>query len=181
MNAAETSAMARSGAVAGLCPITEGNLGDGTFNGPAFLAAGGRFGIGSDSNVLVSLPGELRQLEYSQRLRDRARNVMATPARPSTGRALFEDALAGGGAALGTPGAGLRGGEWADLVSLDAAHPALVGRRCDAALDSWIFAGRAGLVDGVWSRGRKVVSHGRHHGRDAIQARFATILARLLA
>ena len=167
--------------MAGLCPITEGNLGDGTFNGPDYSAAGGRLGIGSDSNVLVSLPGELRQLEYSQRLLHRARNVMATPARQSTGRALFEAALSGGAAALGTPGAGLRRGEWADCVSLDGAHPALAGRGGDTALDSWIFAGRGSLVDAVWSRGRKVVSNGCHHRRAAIRARFAATMARLLA
>ncbi|MET0745987.1 MAG: formimidoylglutamate deiminase, partial [Microvirga sp.] len=181
MTPEETAAMARSAAVAGLCPITEANLGDGTFNGPEFSAAGGRFGVGSDSNVLVSLPGELRQLEYAQRLLHRARNVMATPARPSTGRALFEGALSGGAVALGTPGAGLRPGAWADCVSLDAAHPALAGREGDAALDSWIFASRDGLVEGVWSRGRKVVSAGRHHRRAAVRARFAATMARLLA
>ena len=181
MTPGETTAMARSAAVAGLCPITEGNLGDGTFNGPDFTIAGGRFGVGSDSNVLVSLPGELQQLEYSQRLLHHARNVMATPSRPSTGRALFEGALSGGAAALGTPGAGLRPGEWADCVSLDAAHPTLAGRGGDAVLDSWIFAGRGGLVDGVWSRGRKVVSDGRHHHRAAIRARFAATMAHILA
>jgi cytosine/adenosine deaminase-related metal-dependent hydrolase len=76
MTAQETAALANSGAVAGLCPITEANLGDGPFNGPGWLAAGGAFGIGSDSNVRISLTEELRTLEYSQRLRDIARNVM---------------------------------------------------------------------------------------------------------
>ena len=101
--------MARSGAVAGLCPITEANLGDGTFPAPLFLEEGGRYGIGSDSNVLISLPDELRQLEYSQRLALRARNVIATPG-GSTARALFDQAIVGGGAALKAP-AGLASGQ----------------------------------------------------------------------
>ncbi|TIS49274.1 MAG: formimidoylglutamate deiminase, partial [Mesorhizobium sp.] len=100
MTEAETIAMAKSGAVAGLCPITESNLGDGTFAAPLFIEHGGRFGVGSDSNVLIGLPDELRQLEYSQRLAHRARNVLAR-AGGSTGRALFDAALDGGSIALG--------------------------------------------------------------------------------
>ncbi len=44
---AEVAAMARSGAVAGLCLSTEANLGDGIFPATDFLAQGGRLGIGS--------------------------------------------------------------------------------------------------------------------------------------
>jgi cytosine/adenosine deaminase-related metal-dependent hydrolase len=177
----ETAAMAHRAAVAGLCPLTEANLGDGTFNGPDFVGMGGRYGVGSDSNVLISLPGELQQLEYSQRLLHRARNVMATAGTPSTGRALFDGALTGGSQALGTPNAGLRAGEWADCVSLDAGHHALVGRKGDALLDSWIFASRRSPVDCVWSRGHKVVTGGRHHRAEAIRVRFEETLKRLLA
>ena len=90
----ETRAVASAGAVAGLCPITEANLGDGTFNAPEFIGFGGEFGIGSDSHVLIGVADELRQLEYSQRLRHRARNVMAGEEGRSTGRALYEAALA---------------------------------------------------------------------------------------
>ncbi|HXW27173.1 MAG TPA: formimidoylglutamate deiminase, partial [Xanthobacteraceae bacterium] len=96
MDAAETARLARSGAVAGLCPLTEANLGDGIFPAAAFLAAGGRFGVGSDSNIAIDAAAELRQLEYSQRLRERARNVLAARAGQSTGRRLYDAALAGG-------------------------------------------------------------------------------------
>ena len=99
MTDAETAALADSGATAGLCPITEGNLGDGIFNGRAFLDRGGSFGIGTDSNVLVDVAGELRQLEYAQRLGDRARNRMSVEGK-STGRTLFDAAIAGGTKAL---------------------------------------------------------------------------------
>jgi formiminoglutamate deiminase len=179
MTGAETAAMARSGAVAGLCPITEANLGDGTFAAPQFLENGGRFGVGSDSNVLIGVADELRQLEYSQRLAHRARNVLAAPGR-SNGRALFDAALAGGGQALGAGPAGIAEGGFADLVSLDPNHPTLVGKEGDAILDAWIFAG-GGKIDCVWVRGKKLVSGGRHLRHDETARRFAAVMTELSA
>ncbi|RUU56156.1 formimidoylglutamate deiminase, partial [Mesorhizobium sp. M7A.T.Ca.TU.009.01.1.1] len=160
MTDAETVAMARSGAIAGLCPITEANLGDGTFAAPLFRDHGGRFGVGSDSNVLIGLPDELRQLEYSQRLAHRARNVLAV-AGGSTGRALFDAALDGGSVALGAGISQIAAGASADLVSLDPKNPSLAGKSGDAILDAWIFA-NGGKVDCVWVHGFKQVSGGRH-------------------
>ncbi|GAJ92582.1 formimidoylglutamate deiminase [Rhizobium rhizogenes] len=171
----ETRRMAKSGAIAGLCPITEANLGDGAFSAPLFLEEGGRYGIGSDSNILISVPEELRQLEYSQRLALRARNVVATSG-GSTARTLFDHALVGGGVALKTP-AGLAVGHYADLVSLDvSAVPYLSG---DQILDQWMFAGGV-TVDCVWTQGRKQVEGGRHSKRKAISARFRTAMSELI-
>ena len=166
----ETADVARSGAVAGLCPITEANLGDGTFSAGPFLKNGGRFGVGSDSNVLIGVADELRQLEYSQRLAHRQRNVLAT-AGGSNGRALFDAALAGGNQALGGRPSGIAAGNAASLVSLDASHPSLAGKSGDAILDAWIFANGA-PVDCVWAGGRKLVSGGRHLHHEAIAERF---------
>ena len=180
INATETERLARSGAVAGLCPITEANLGDGVFPAADFLAAGGTFGIGSDSNVLIDAAEELRTLEYSQRLTRRARNVLGRGAGRSTGGDLYRAALAGGGQALGATAGGLKRGRPADFVTLDRAHPALMARDGDALLDSWAFAGRHGGVDGVWRRGRQVVEGGRHQGREAILARYRTALQGVL-
>lgn len=177
MNEAETATMARSGAVAGLCPVTEANLGDGTFSAPLFMRHGGRFGVGSDSNVLIGVADELRQLEYSQRLAHRARNVLAPPG-GSNGRALFEAALAGGAAALGAGPSRLEAGAPADFVSLDAAHPSLAGKRGDAILDTWIFAAGT-AVDCAWVAGTKRVEAGRHFRREAIAGRFRTVMREL--
>lgn len=177
---AEIHAIADSGAVAGLCPVTEANLGDGTFNAPDFIDRGGVFGVGSDSNVLIGLTDELRQLEYSQRLAFKARNVMASDAIASTGRALFAGALHGGSQALGVARAGLTEGAFADIVSLDADHVALAGRSGDAILDSWIFGAGRRLVDDVWAQGRKVVEHGRHHSRTPVAQRFRQAIEGLL-
>jgi formimidoylglutamate deiminase len=176
MTAAETSGVARSGAVAGLCPITEANLGDGIFDGAPFLGQGGRFGIGSDSNILISVSQELRQLEYSQRLALKARNVVAD-VEGSTGRRLFDEALAGGAGATGVP-VGLAAGLSADLVALDVgAVPYLAG---DQILDQWIFAGNVG-VESVWVRGQKQVENGRHRLRDRISQRFMDTMQDLLS
>ena len=176
----ELGQLAESGAVAGLCPVTEANLGDGTFNALEFRDHGGVFGIGSDSNVLIGVTDELRQLEYSQRLAHRARNIVAGTS-ASTGRVLFETALKGGSQALGVATPGLAEGGFADIVSLDAGNVALAGRSGDAILDSWIFGAGRSLVDCVWARGRKVVRNGRHHARETIALRFRQKLEGLLA
>ena len=136
----EWRGIADRGAVVGLCPITEANLGDGVFPAVDFTQGGGRIGVGTDSNVQIGAAEELRMLEYSQRLARRGRAVMADPQR-STGRALYDRALAGGAQAGGVA-AGLVVGEWADMVSLDVAGIAFAGRTGDAVLDSWISARR---------------------------------------
>ncbi len=175
----ERARLVASGAVAGLCPITEANLGDGVFPMQAFAREGGRFGIGSDSNVLIDAAEELRLLEYGQRLTLRGRNVLAPDAGCSSGRFLFAGALQGGAQALGVQ-AGLQVGASADLLELDAGHPALLGRRGDALLDSWVFAARNGALRSVWRHGRQCVANGRHLQREAITARFAQALQGVL-
>lgn len=176
----ETARFAASGAVAGLCPVTEASLGDGVFPASGFAAAGGHYGVGTDSNVLIGAADELRQLEYAQRLTRRERNVLASPG-ASTGRSLFDAALAGGGRALAAEGGGLAIGAPADCVALDGADPALIERRGDALLDGWIFASGSRAVDAVWVAGRQVVAGGRHVAREAVGARYARVLARLMA
>jgi formimidoylglutamate deiminase len=181
MTAGETEALAKSGAVAGLCPITEASLGDGVFAAREFIAAGGRFGVGTDSNVLVGVADELRQLEYAQRLKHRERNVLSGSLGASTGRALFDAALAGGGQALAQPIVGLQKGARADIVTLDVTHPSLAGRHGDAALDGWIFAAGAGAIDCVWASGDKVVEGGRHRLRQKARENFNAAVRRLVA
>ncbi|WP_429931196.1 formimidoylglutamate deiminase [Agrobacterium vitis] len=172
----ETVRMAKSGAIAGLCPITEANLGDGTFNADVFLGQGGRFGVGSDSNILIGIADELRQLEYSQRLAHRARNVMAVPG-GSTGRYLFDGAVSGGATAL-MADSGLEVGKPADVVSLNPHHD--LGLSGDQILDSFLFANGA-AVDCVWVGGTKQVEAGRHKARERIAVRFAGVMRELMA
>jgi formimidoylglutamate deiminase len=176
----ETTGLAASKAVAGLCPITESSLGDGIFDGVDYLAAGGRFGVGSDSNIRIALSEELRTLEYSQRLRDRGRAMLAR-AGASTGRVLFEGAVHGGAQAARRASGALAPGLWADLVALDGVAIDLEGRRGDEILDGLIFAGDDRLVSDVWSAGRHVVAGGRHRAHADIKGRYRATMARLRA
>ncbi|WP_430463847.1 formimidoylglutamate deiminase [Tabrizicola sp.] len=174
----ETEAMAKSGAVAGLCPITEANLGDGIFDGVRFQAAGGDYGVGSDSNVRISLSEELRLLEYSQRLAGKGRAMLADGAR-STGRVLYETACQGGALAAGRQAGQIAVGQWADLMALDCSGPDLGASAGDMILDTFLFAGDDRMVAEVWSAGRHIVTGGRHAGREAIISRYRRAIAGL--
>ncbi len=175
----EHDMIAMRGAVAGICPITEANLGDGLSMSHVLLNHNGRIGIGSDSNVRIDAAEEMRMLEYGQRLQHRGRNIHANPEQPSTGARIFRAAVAGGGQALGVE-TGLAAGRPADIVSLDRSDPAFAGRSADALIDSWIFASRR-PIDCVWRGGVKQVAGGRHRHRAAIEARYRIALRELLA
>ncbi|TLP48741.1 formimidoylglutamate deiminase [Cohaesibacter sp. CAU 1516] len=179
MTSDETVGLANTGAVAGLCPITEGSLGDGIFNGVAFAQAGGQIGVGSDSDIQISLWEELKQLEYSQRLRDRSRAAYATTEK-STGRFLFDAVVAGGAQAAQRAAGGLEAGAEADLIALDTDNECICGREGDVILDSLIFSGRGqGCITDVWSAGRPIVKQGRHIARDAIVDRYKAVMKQL--
>jgi formimidoylglutamate deiminase len=182
MTADETRALAASGAVAGICPTTEANLGDGIFNGVDYTAAGGAWGIGSDSHVGTSMREELRLFEYSQRLRHRQRNVLAGGDGGSVGAYLYRAALHGGAVAAGRPVAGLAPGQRADLLVLDDTHADLCGKRGDRVLDSFVFCNHAAApVRDVLCGGRWVVRHGCHPQQAASAAAYAGALRELLA
>ena len=173
----ETRALAETGAVAGLCPLTEANLGDGIFDGPGWMAAKGRFGVGSDSNVRVSLREELQMLEYAQRLQHRGRAMFADATR-STGRVLLEGVCAGGAQAVGRQAGAIRLGNFADLMRLD--HTGDLGTRAgDAILDTFVFAGHDRMVTDLWSAGRHIVQGGAHVAQAAVRARFQAVMTRL--
>lgn len=180
MTDAETEGVATSGAVAGLCPITEANLGDGTFNGVHFETHRGAWGVGSDSHIRIDLAEELRSLEYSQRLRDLGRNRLVRSGQ-ANGRSLFDAAASGGGKALQQETGTIAAGHWCDLVSLDAGHSALLGKSGDEWLNGWIFAGDGRCVRDVWVSGRHVVKEGSHVSRDTARSAFARTMERLLA
>jgi formimidoylglutamate deiminase len=175
----ESARLAKSGAVAGLCPVTEANLGDGIFEATRFAAADGRFAVGTDSNVRIALNEELRTLEYGQRLREQKRNRLG-PIGASTGRHLFDSARRGGAQALGLASGSLAVGQTADIVVLDEGHPVLVGRGGDQIIDSWLFAAGDGVVRDVFAGGQRVVAEGRHVRRDDIRRRFAVTMRRLM-
>ena len=180
LTGAETTQLARSGAVAGLCPTTEANLGDGIFPLAAYRDAGGALGIGSDSHISISPVEELRWLEYGQRLATRHRNVAARQPGDSVGESLWGAALRGGAQASGFAVGELREGARADLIVLDETSPLLATRDARSVLDSFLFAGNTPLVRHVMTSGRWQVRDFRHRDEERIAARYRRTVARLL-
>ena len=180
MSETETQALARSGAVAGLCPVTEANLGDGFFNACSYQALNGAWGVGSDSNIEISAFAELRCLEYGQRLLHRGRNLLAGAEGHSTGLDLYTKALQGGAQALQQPVGALRVGARADWVTLDLAHPTLAPLPQRHWLDALIFTTDRSAIRSVTVNGQICVLNGRHHAREALTARYTDRLKRLL-
>jgi formiminoglutamate deiminase len=174
----EVDRLAGSGAVAGLCPVTEANLGDGIFPAERYLAQGGRIATGTDSNIQIDAAVELRSIEYSQRLSLRRRAILS-PEGASVGETLFGAALSGAGQALGVE-TGFAPGAPADIVSMNMDHPSFAGATAGTLLDRWIFAGRAGAIDCVWRAGQLRVVRGEHVARAVIANHYQKILGRLL-
>ncbi len=181
LTAAEGAQLARSGAVAGLCPTTEANLGDGLFPLADYLDAGGTLGIGSDSHISISPVEELRWLEYGQRLATRHRNIAARHEGDSVGETLWRAALRGGARASGRPVGELREGARADLVVLDDSSPLLAARDERSVLDSFLFAGNTPLVRDVMVGGEWVVRDFRHRDEARIAARYRATVGALAA
>jgi len=181
LNASEITQIARSKAVAGICTTTEGNLGDGFFPLPDFIAQQGRFGIGSDSHVSQSPIEELRWLEYGQRLLAQRRNMSSVAGQRHIGDFLWKACLQGGAQASGRSVGVLAPGMRADLLILDADHPNLCGIAEAGVLNSWIFSGNDNLVRDVLVGGEWRVKHGRHNQQDEIQHRFKQTMNQLRA
>ncbi len=179
LDAGETAALAASGAIAGLCPTTEANLGDGLFPLEPFLAGGGRFGIGSDSHISQSPVEELRWLEYGQRLQHQRRNVAASKDQRRVGDFLWQGALAGGALASGRAVGALAPGKRADLLVLDSDHPNLAGIDADDVLGTFVFCGNDNLVKDVMVGGRWVVRERQHVAQAAIAQRYMHTIAEL--
>jgi formimidoylglutamate deiminase len=173
----EVNGLAASGAVAGLAPTTEADLGDGTFRAETYLQAAGRLGIGTDSNTIIDPFAEVRQLETSQRLRLRRRNVLVHGTR-SVGQTLWPIATRGGAQALGQPTGRIAPGLRADLIVLDPDEPALAGQPVDNVLDAAIFGPCNRPVRDLMCGGQWIVREGRHAREDAVFARYREALAR---
>lgn len=181
MDANETTALARSGAVAGVCPTTEGDLGDGFFNAAPYLKSQGRLGIGGDSHAGVDPFLELRLFEYGQRLRLERRNVLAAAIGDSLGGQLYRTACAGGAQALGQPVGRIEVGARADWIVLNTDDPALAEHREDGLLDAAIFGPVRAPVRDVMVGGRWRVREGLHAEGAASLARYRKVMQRLLS
>lgn len=179
--AAELDRLAQADVVVGLCPSTEADLGDGIFPAAEWQLRGGRLAIGSDSNVMTSAPGELRQLEWSQRLTLQQRNVLIESGASHLGTSLWCQASKGGARALRQTAGLLTIGCRADLVQLRADHPMLQGLSPDQALDSFVMSNQCDMIDSVWVAGRCKVRGGRHLDHESLSEAFADLRGRLMA
>lgn len=179
MQTEEIVALARSRAVAGLCPTTEANLGDGLFPLRAFLQERGRLAIGSDSHVSISPVEELRWLEYGQRLLTGRRTLAANSTNPHVGANLFHRAIEGGASAIGQPVGKIAPGYAADWIVLDGDHPQLCGAPDDVVLDCWVFSGNQNVVRDVVVGGEHVVRAGTHVKSADIRNNFQQTMLRL--
>ena len=174
----EIERMAASGAVAGLCPTTEANLGDGIFPAVEYIARHGRWGIGSDSHVSLSALEELRWLEYGQRLRDRRRNRITLPNQPSVGDLLWQQAAQGGAQACAIATGELALGKRADWLVLE--NDAFLSSVPDTSLlNRWLFGGTQRQIRDVFVAGLQVISEGHHPAEEAAAARFAKAMSAL--
>ena len=178
MSELETDLLSKSGAVAGLCPVTEANLGDGIFNGFQYNERKGLYGIGTDSNINISLTEELKTFEYSQRLLNKKRAVISNQ-KKSTGRKLFDDCLEGGARALQINNGKIQKGFNADLISLPNTNNELDGLEDDKILDYWIFASRENDVQKLWNKGKCLVENGKHLNFDDIQSNYRKTIKNL--
>ncbi len=175
----ETQAMAKSGCVAGLCPSTEANLGDGFFNAIEYARHNGHWAIGSDSHISIDPIEELRWLEYGQRLITRSRNVLVSARNTNTGRNLIDGALQGGAMACGRKIGKIESGYRADLVIVNDKHPRLYGRSENDLLDSWVFSGNENMVDTVYVGGGKVIDQGVHANEEAVATKYRQTIDQL--
>ena len=179
LNDDEVSSIAKSGAVVGLCPTTEANLGDGLFPLTSFMEQGGRIAIGSDSHVSISMIEELRLLEYGQRLKNHSRNVATSKNDIHTGSYLYHENLSGGAQASGFNNGSLEVGKRADIIVLDKSSPLLVGTPERNIIDRFIFNGNVNPIKHVMVAGKMVISDYHHPLGDQITAEFTATMIRL--
>jgi len=180
LTTSEGRALAKSGAVAGLCPTTEANLGDGLFPLKAYLQQGGSIAIGSDSHISISPIEELRLLEYGQRLMHQSRNIAATTLEPHAGTGLYLNSLAGGSKAAGFNTGEIAVGKRADLITLDPGSARLFGTPDDFLLDRFIFSGNLCLVKDVMMAGHWQVKDGIHPKAAEITSGFHNVMNRMV-
>jgi formimidoylglutamate deiminase len=159
-----------------LCPLTEAYLGDGLFALPEFVARGGTFAVGSDSNARIDAIDELRWSEYGQRLAAHKRSVLSGTL--GLGLPLWREAAETGGRALGQPVGRLAPGAFADIVVIDLEDSLFLGVTPENILDAWLTGGSAVQIDSVYVGGERRVEHGRPL-RVVDAARFASTMRRV--
>ncbi|WP_444998488.1 formimidoylglutamate deiminase [Aliikangiella sp. IMCC44359] len=177
----EVKGLAKSGAVAGICPTTESNLGDGIFPTEHYLSLNGRLAIGSDSHIAVNVADELRSLEYAQRLTAHRRAVLTSADCSSVGQYLYQKASLDGALTVNQNVGELAVGKRADLIVLDGQHPSLYAKQESTLLDAAIFATEKLPVKDVMVAGEWQVKNGFHPQQDLIKESYFKVMDKLTA
>ena len=181
MTPKETRDLAKSGAIAGLCPMTEANLGDGIFAAEEFVAAGGRFGLGTDSNIRTNVAEELQMLEYSQRLSKRRRNILADKNNPHVGDSLYQQAASGGAVALAQPAGAIEVHRRADFIVLDPRLDGVHRHANGRFMDTWVFGALERVPKQVYVAGQQLIANCHHEDEEAIDRDYQRVMEKLLA
>jgi len=176
----ETKRLAKSGAVVGICPLTEGNLGDGIFPAAEYLGFGGKFAIGSDSHIGINVAEELRLLEYGQRLSRNQRAVLVDDNCSSVGQYLYANTARDGANAINQNVGEIAIGKRADLLVLNNEHPSMFSKQDSYILDAAIFACSELPVKDVYVAGKKVIDSGQHQFQSEITEKYKSVLARIV-
>jgi len=179
LNQHEVANMAASKSVAGICTSTEGNLGDGFFELPDYIAAQGRFGIGTDSHASQSVVEEIRWLEYGQRLKAQGRNIASVKGQRRVADYLWQQCLQGGAQASGRKLGQLKIEHRADFIIFDDQHPNLQNLDVADVLSSVVFTGNDNLIRDVFVGGQQVVAAGRHRDEAQINANYVACMRQL--
>ncbi len=181
INEQERQGIIASQAIAGICPTTEANLGDGIFPTTEFLNEGGTFAIGSDSHISVNPVEELRWLEYAQRLIRQQRAVLATEEQASVGLNLWQKAAQGGAQSTAANVGELVVGKQADLLVLAQAKTALFAQNEQHLIDSLIFASQSNHVQDVMVNGQWLIKNQQHDQEQVAAEAFSQLITELSA
>jgi formimidoylglutamate deiminase len=139
--------------IACLCPLTEGNLGDGMPRLARAHSVGGRLALGTDSNNRLAMLEEMRWLEYGQRLRDELRGSLPD-ASGNVAPILLDAATNGGARALDVPAGRIASRCWADLVAVDLGAPPLAEVSAEHLLEALVFGAGNEVIAGTFVGGR---------------------------
>jgi formimidoylglutamate deiminase len=180
LTTSEIEKTAKSGAVVGICPLTEANLGDGIFPTAEYLNHGGKFALGSDSHIAINVADEIRLLEYAQRLTKNERAVLVDKNCSSVGQYLFTKATADGATAINQNVGSIEVGKQADLLVLNDEHPSLFSKSNSQILDAAIFASNQLPVKDVYVGGRRVIESGNHIMDEEVVEKYKAVLKRLI-
>jgi len=181
INEEERKGIITKQAIAGICPTTEANLGDGVFPTTEFMAENGTIAIGSDSHISVNPIEELRWLEYVQRLTKQQRAILASTEQASVGQHLWQQAAIGGAQSTNSNTGYLAIGKQADLLVLDSDKTKLFANTSQHLLDSMIFASQQNPIADVMVNGQWQIIAQQHLEQEQTSNNFAKLLTRLSA